>query len=562
MKVGATMTHEKKQSIVYQIYPRSFYDSNGDGIGDLQGIIQKVPYLLELGVNTVWLSPVYASPMDDNGYDISDYCDIHPDYGTLDDMKQLIELLHQNKIQLIMDLVINHTSDEHPWFKASSSSTADDKRAYYIWRKGRKNNTKPPNNWTSFFTGKAWTYSEKTASYYLHLFSKKQPDLNWEHKPLRDAIKTMIQFWIDLGVDGFRCDVINLISKKPGLPNGKPNIALVGKEHYANGPKVHDYLHELNQALFAPNNIITVGECIFISPKEAFKYVSAARQELDMVFHFQHMWVDTINNKWFIRRFKMRKLKKILNAWQTGLEPDGWNTLYFENHDQPRAVSRFGNDSAYRVESAKMLATVLYFQKGTPYIYQGQELGMTNAYFEDINDYRDIETHNVYRIGREKLKFTHARMMKKIKYMGRDNARTPMQWRDQLYAGFSTVEPWLKVNPNYPNINVSEQTTNPNSVLNYYKALIDLRKQYPVFIDGTYTLLHANHKQLYAYTREDRTHKALIICNFSNKPLNVDFEPALKSPPWRVILTNTKGMKHTFDKTYAPYEAWVLVYDK
>ena len=556
------MTIEKKESIVYQIYPRSFFDSNNDGIGDLRGIIQKVPYLVELGVNTVWLSPVYQSPMDDNGYDISDYCDIHPDYGTLDDMKALIETFHQHNIKLIMDLVINHTSDEHPWFLESKSSKDNDKRDFYIWRKGRKNNQKPPNNWTSFFTGKAWTYDATTEEYYLHLFSKKQPDLNWEHPPVREAIKKFIQFWIDLGVDGFRCDVINLISKKPGLPNGKFNIALVGKEHYANGPKVHDYLKDLNQELFQPNNTITVGECVVVNPKEAFKYVSAARQELDMVFHFEHMGVDNINNKWFIRPFKMHRLKKILDTWQKGLEPDGWNTLYFENHDQPRSVSRFGNDSKYHYQSATMLATVLYFQKGTPYIYQGQELGMTNARFEDLNDYRDIETKNIYNIGRNTLKFTHKRMMKKIKYMSRDNARTPYQWDDSAHAGFTQGIPWIKLNPNYKDINLKAQQNHEHSILNYYKQLIDLRKKTPVFIDGDYKIIDLNHKKLYAYVRDSATHQALIVCNFSDEVLTVSFDETLKNCPWRTVLSNTQDTSNTLKETYQPYEALVLMTDK
>jgi oligo-1,6-glucosidase len=505
----------KKTLIVYQVYPRSFKDGNDDGIGDIDGIIEKVPYLHQLGINALWLSPVYMSPMDDNGYDISNYYDVHPEYGTLEKLQKLIKVLHENQIKLIMDLVINHTSDEHPWFIESKKSVDNPKRDYYIWREGKKNNKKAPNNWTSFFTGKAWTYDEATKMYYLHLFSKKQPDLNWENEQLREELKKMILFWIEQGVDGFRLDVINLISKVEGLPNGKPRIALTGLEHYANGPRVHEYIKDLNTSLFSKHHIVTVGETVFVKPEDALLYVDEQRNELDMLFHFEHMAVDTINNKWFIRRFRPKRLKKVLNRWQIAFKNQGWNALYLENHDQPRSVSRFGNDQKYHAQSAKMLATLTFLQRGTPYIYQGQEIGMTNANFESLEQYKDIETHNIYKIGREQLKFTHRRMMKKIKYMSRDNARTPMQWNRLENAGFSNHKPWIEVNQNYESINVEQQEKDATSILNYYKKLIKLRKNELTIIDGTYEPYLLSHRHFYVFSRTLENDMFLVIANYS-----------------------------------------------
>jgi oligo-1,6-glucosidase len=551
---------KKENLIVYQVYPRSFKDGNNDGIGDLQGLIEKIPYLKSLGINALWLSPVYESPMDDNGYDISNYYNIHPEYGTLLQMKELIQTLHNHEIKLIMDLVINHTSDEHPWFIESRSSLDNPKRDYYIWREGQKNNKKAPNNWTSFFTGKAWTYDETTKMYYLHLFSKKQPDLNWENEEVRAELKKMITFWIELGVDGFRLDVINLISKVKGLPNGKPRLALTGIEHYANGPKVHQYIQDLNQSLFKKHHITTVGETVFVTPEDALLYVDERRNELDMLFHFEHMSVDTINNKWFIRKFKPRRLKKVLNRWQMALNEFGWNALYLENHDQPRSVSRFGNDQKYHKESAKMLATLIFLQRGTPYIYQGQEIGMTNANFENLDQYRDIETFNIYKIGREVLKFTHHRMMKKIKYMSRDNARTPMQWDKSEFANFSTHKPWIEVNSNYEKINVNTQEKDTTSILNYYKKLIQLRKSEQVLIDGNYEPYLLKNRHFYVYTRNLENETCLVIGNYSHKKRTFKMPKKLENMSFKLILTNIEHSLEHQKYDFEPYE--VRVYQK
>ncbi len=556
------MNDWKKNTIIYQIYPKSYFDSNHDGSGDLEGIIQKIPYLKSLGITMVWLSPIYLSPMADNGYDISDYRAIHPMFGNLEIFKRLVKTLHENEIKIMMDLVLNHSSDEHPWFKESLNKPSSSEEDFYIWRKGQKNNRKPPNNWTSFFTGKAWTYKQERDAYYLHLFGHKQPDLNWENERVRKELYKIVEFWIDIGVDGFRMDVINLISKRKGLPKGKFSIALTGKEHYMNGPKVHQYLKEFHQQVLAEKALITVGETVFVSPEEALKYCHKDADELDMVFHFDHMNVDSFNNKWFIRPFKPKKLKKVLYRWQEELYPDGWNALYFENHDQPRSVSRFGNTKDYYERSAKMLATVLYLQRGTPYIYQGQEIGMQNVSFTDLAQYRDIETLNVYDIGRNKLHFTHRRMMKKIRYMSRDNARTPMQWNAQANAGFSSTEPWIEVNPNYPNINVEIQESDPHSILNYYRQLIALRKQYNVIIEGDFKPYYVNHKALYFYTRSDEQCTVIVIANHGEKELAFDVPNEFSTEHTTPILSNMEKKPLQRTMKLAPYEAQVYTIGK
>ena len=552
----------KKDTIVYQIYPKSFYDSNGDGCGDLEGIIEKIPYLKSLGINMVWLSPIYMSPMADNGYDISDYQAIHPMFGNLAIFKQLVSQLHQNDIKIMMDLVLNHSSDEHPWFKESLSSKKTPEDDFYIWRDGRKGNRKAPNNWTSFFTGKAWSYKAEREQYYLHLFGSKQPDLNWDNKNVRKALYKMVNFWAESGVDGFRLDVINLISKKAGLPNGRRRLALTGKEHYMNGPKVHQFIKEFHQEVLAKHTLITVGETVFVSPEEALKYCHQNNDELDMVFHFDHMNVDSFNNKWFIMPFKPKKLKKILYKWQNKLYPDGWNALYFENHDQPRSVSRFGNTEEYYERSAKMLATILYLQRGTPYIYQGQEIGMQNASFENLSQYRDIETLNVYDIGRNKLHFTHERMMKKIKYMSRDNARTPMQWNHQVHAGFTKSEPWIETNPNYRDINVEKQEKDPNSILNYYRTLLSVRKAYPVIVEGDFIPYFINHKSLYFYTRNTKDDTLIVMANHSGKAVEFDLPDTVFEENYNHILTNTIPKKLSKKMTLDAFECHVYIASK
>lgn len=543
-----------KEGVVYQIYPRSFKDSNGDGIGDIRGIIEKIDYLIELGVDIVWLSPVYKSPNDDNGYDISDYKDIMEDFGTLDDWKEMINKLHENGIKLVMDLVVNHTSDEHSWFIESRKSKDNPYRDYYIWRKGR--GKKKPNNWTSFFTGSAWEYDKNTDEYYLHLFSKKQPDLNWDNPKVREEVKDIIKYWLDLGVDGFRCDVINIISKREGLPNGKLRLGLIGSEHYMNGPRIHEYLQEINRDVLSKYDCFTVGEAVFISTKDALTYVD----ELSMVFHFDHMFVDNIF-KWIILPFKLRKFKKVLSKWQYEINGKWWNTLYLENHDQPRSVSRFGDDKKYRIESSKMLATMIFFQQGTPFIYQGQEIGMTNAYFTELSQYRDVESLNIYQLGRKKLRLSHKRMMRKLQYMSRDNARTPMQWDESENAGFTTGRPWIEVNPNYKEINVEKALKDENSIFQYYKKIISLRKKHEIIVYGNYQEYYPKHKYLYVYTRTLNKQKLLVVCSFTDKKVRFKLPKDIKFKKAELILSNYDVKDCLDDFITRPYEARVYLLD-
>ena len=530
-----------KEGVVYQIYPRSFSDSNNDGIGDIKGIISKIPYLKELGVDIVWLSPVYKSPMEDNGYDISDYQDIAKEFGTLDDIKDLINKFHEANIKLVMDLVINHTSNQHPWFIKSENKEGK-YTDYYHWEKKKR-------NWTSFFGGKAWEYSEKRGEYYLHLFAKGQPDLNWDNPLVREDIKSMIKFWLDLGVDGFRCDVINIIAKNNNHPNGKFRLILRGSEHYFNHPNLHIYLRELNEEVFSKYDCFTVGETVFVTPKTASDLVNPKRKELNMLFQFEHMGADNYFVKWFIKRFKPFNLKKPLSKWQREL--NGWNTLYLENHDQGRSLSRFG-DLSYHYESSTMLATMIYFQQGTPFIYQGQEIGMTNADYKDLSEYKDIETHNIYKLGR-KLGMSHRRMMNKIKLMSRDNARTPMQWNDGQNAGFSNGNPWLKVNSNYKEINVEKELKDKKSVLNFYKQIISLRKKYEVIVYGDYTDIEYKNKVLYAYKRKFNNQEIYVLCNFSNKEYQIKDYDFLN---FEIIL---KNYEETSKQILKPYEARVYL---
>jgi oligo-1,6-glucosidase len=506
-----------KEAVVYQIYPRSFYDSNGDGIGDIRGIIAKLDYLKELGVDVVWLSPVYKSPNDDNGYDISDYRDIMDEFGTMEDWEEMLEEMHKRGIKLVMDLVVNHTSDEHPWFIESRKSKDNPYRDYYIWRPGK--NGKEPNNWESCFGGSAWEYDETTGEYYLHLFSKKQPDLNWENPKVRREVYDMMKFWLDKGVDGFRMDVINMISKTPGLPDGEPQEGkkyVSGSKYFMNGPRVHEFLQEMNREVLSKYDIMTVGETPGVTPREGILYTDPSRHELNMVFQFEHVDLDSgPGGKWDIRPWSLADLKKTMTKWQKELEGKGWNSLYLNNHDQPRAVSRFGDDGKYRVESAKMLATFLHMMQGTPYIYQGEEIGMTNVRFPSIEDYRDIETLNMYKERVEEYGEDPQEVMEKIYYKGRDNARTPMQWDDSENAGFTTGTPWIQVNPNYKEINVKAALADPNSVFHYYKKLIQLRKQHDIIVYGTYDLILEDDPYIYAYTRTLGNEKIIVITNFS-----------------------------------------------
>lgn len=535
-----------KEAVVYQIYPRSFNDSNNDGIGDIRGIIEKIDYLKDLGVNVIWLSPIYDSPLDDYGYDIRSYYKILNEYGTLDDFKELIDKLHQNGIKLIMDLVINHTSDEHEWFLQARKDKNSKYRNYYFFREKDE-----VNNWTSFFGGDAWEYNPDTDDYYLHLFSKKQPDLNLDNPLVREEIKKILRYWLDLGVDGFRCDVINIISKREGLPNGKSKLPIIrGREHYLNGPNIHKYLQEFKNEVFKDYDIFTVGECVFITPEIALTYIQEGIDELNMVFQFDHMAADNFLVKWFPTKFKLRKLKKALSKWQYKINGKGWNSLYFENHDQPRSVSRFGS-LKYHKESAKMLATYLFLQQGTPFIYQGQEIGMTNPSYDDLNDYKDVETHNIYKFGRTKLKLSHKKMMKKIKLMSRDNARSPMQWDDSINAGFSNYTPWLKVNNNYKEINVNKNLLDDDSILNYYKKIIKLKKESKTLIYGDYLEHNKNSKKIAMYERNLDGEKYIIIANFTDKEVKIKSKYDLET--MELVLANYQNNS----KKLRPFEARV-----
>ncbi|MEK4473270.1 alpha-glucosidase [Paenibacillus sp. FSL R7-0048] len=549
-----------KEAVVYQIYPRSFQDSNGDGIGDLQGIISRLDYLQKLGVDVVWLSPVYKSPNDDNGYDISDYQDIMDEFGTLQDWEELLTGLHARGIKLMMDLVINHSSDEHPWFVESRSSKDNPYRDYYIWRPGGPDGERP-NNWSSVFSGPAWELDETTGEYYLHLFSRKQPDLNWENPQLREELYKMITFWLDKGVDGLRMDVINMISKVEGLPSSHrdglaPGELAWGGEYYMNGPRVHEFLHEMNDKVLSNYNIMTVGETPGATVEDAILYTDEERKELQMVFQFEHMDVDSgPDGKWDVAPWTLSKLRDILHKWQVGLADKGWNSLYLNNHDQPRMVSRFGDDGKYRVISAKMLATLLHTLKGTPYIYQGEEIGMTNVKFTAIEHYKDIEIFNMYR---EKVTEGGAdpnSVLNAIHIKGRDNARTPMQWDDSANAGFTEGEPWLKVNPNYKEINVEQALADSDSIFYYYQRLLALRKKNPIMAYGEYKLLLPEHEDIYAYTRTLDDEKWLVLLNFNEVPQTVDLSAEL-SKATELIIGNYPDDAPTRE-LLRPYEARV-----
>lgn len=551
-----------KEAVVYQIYPRSFQDSNGDGIGDLRGIISRLDYLQELGVDVVWLSPVYKSPNDDNGYDISDYEDIMDEFGTLGDWEDLLNGLHTRGIKLMMDLVINHSSDEHAWFLESRSSKDSPYRDYYIWRPAGPDG-EMPNNWSSIFSGPAWELDEKTGEYYLHLFSRKQPDLNWENPKLRDALYKMMAFWLDKGVDGLRMDVINMISKVEGLPSAHqeglaPGELAGGGEYYMNGPRVHEYLQEMNRKVLSKYDVMTVGETPGATVEDAILYTAEDRHELQMVFQFEHMDVDSgPGGKWNVTPWTLTKLRDILHKWQVGLAERGWNSLYLNNHDQPRMVSRFGDDGEYRVISAKMLATLLHTLKGTPYIYQGEEIGMTNVKFSRLEDYKDIEIHNMYREKVTDGGGDHDTVLKAIHVKGRDNARTPMQWDSSANAGFTEGTPWLNLNPRYEEINVEQALADPDSIFYYYQKLIRLRKEHPIMVYGDYELLLPEHENIYAYTRTLEGERWLILLNFCETPQTVELLDELNAVTETIISNYPEEQAAMDRRTLRPYEARV-----
>ena len=547
-----------KESVVYQIYPKSFKDSNGDGIGDIKGIIEKLDYLKELGVNVLWISPMLESPQDDNGYDISDYRRIYEDYGTMEDYEEMLSEAHKRDIKVLMDLVVNHTSDEHNWFIESRKSKDNPYRDYYIWKDPV--NGKEPNNWGGVFGGSAWEYDEKTQMYYLHLFSKKQPDLNWENEKVRREVYDMMTFWCEKGIDGFRMDVISMISKNQAFPDGEVKNGLYGdfNPYCVHGPRIHEFLQEMNKEVLSRYDIMTVGETSGVTIEEAQKYAGEDRNELNMVFQFEHV-EDACGDhgKWTTAKFNFRDFKKTMIKWQEELQGKAWNSLFLGNHDQPRSVSRFGNDNpAYRETSAKMLATCLHMMQGTPYVYQGEELGMTNAYFDKLEDYRDIESINFFTELTEAGIMTPEYMMKCLMLRSRDNARTPMQWNASVQGGFTSGEPWIRINPNYKEINAVQQLGDPDSVFHYYQKLIRLRKEKDIIVYGDFEALCRDDDKIFAYTRKLDQKKLLTVCNFSNQDAEMEIPEEFAGA--QCLITNLG--RTVFDRNFVlrPYEAFVL----
>ena len=553
------MAEEKKawwkEAVIYQIYPRSFADSNGDGIGDLNGITAHLDYLETLGIDVIWLSPVYKSPNDDNGYDISDYRDIMDDFGTMGDFDRLLAEAHRHHIKIVMDLVVNHTSDEHAWFIESRSSKDNPHRDYYIWKEPK--NGKEPNNWGSCFGGSAWELDEHTGMYYLHCFSKKQPDLNWENPKVRDEVFDMMNWWCEKGIDGFRMDVISMISKDQSYPDGPVEDGLYGSfgPYVCNGPRVHEFLQEMNNRVLSHYDLLTVGEAAGVTIDEAKKYANSDGTELGMVFQFEH--VDLVKSpigKWTDQKPQLTDFRRVMNKWQYELEGKAWNSLFLDNHDQPRVVSRFGNDSeAYRVISAKMLATCLHMMKGTPYIYQGEELGMTNVYFDKLEDYRDIESINAFHQYVDSGIVKAEDMMRYLKEISRDNARTPMQWDDSKNAGFTDGTPWINVNPNYKEINAKAAVADPNSVFHYYQELIKLRHTLPIIVYGKFQGLLEDSETIYAYNRLLDGQVLTVACNFTDQEQDCTLFDDLAGEE---LISNYK--EHKTGKLQ-PYEARVIL---
>lgn len=518
MMENKTNTAWWKEAVVYQIYPRSFMDSNGDGIGDLQGIIRRLDYLKTLGVDVIWMSPVYQSPNDDNGYDISDYQAIMEEFGTMEDFDELLLKAHEKGLKIVMDLVVNHTSDEHRWFVESRKNKDNPYSDYYIWRDAKEDGS-APNNWGACFGGSAWEFDQKRGQYYLHLFSKKQPDLNWDNPKVRSEVFAMMDWWCQKGIDGFRMDVISMISKTKEMPDGEIR-GLYGdySPYCVHGPNVHSYLKEMNREVLSKYDLMTVGETAGVTPEEACRYAGKDEQELNMVFQFQHVDSCGKYGKWTDERMPLTTLKAILSRWQNELYGKAWNSLFWDNHDQPRAVSRFGNDAPqWRVLSAKMLATCLHLMQGTPYIYQGEELGMTNYPFKDPEDFHDIESIHAYEEWCKSGCVSHEEFWPCITRISRDNARTPMQWDESAQAGFTKGEPWMPVNPNYKEINAKAALEDPGSVFYHYQKLIALRKQYPIIVHGDYKLLFADSEEIFAYQRTLRKEKLLVVCSFTDQ---------------------------------------------
>ena len=548
-----------KEAVVYQIYPRSFMDSNGDGIGDLKGITSRLDYLKYLGIDVIWLSPVYKSPNDDNGYDISDYQDIMDEFGTMEDFDEMLAAAHERGIRIVMDLVVNHTSDEHKWFVESRKSTDNKYRDYYIWREGKDAQT-PPNNWGSCFSGSAWQYDEETSMYYLHLFSKKQPDLNWDNPKVRKEVFDMMTWWCDKGIDGFRMDVISMISKTKEMPDGEVTDLYGDFSPYCiHGPNVHKYLQEMNEKVLSKYDIMTVGETAGVTIEQAKQYAGEDTHELNMVFQFEHVERNGSGKygKWTNEQLPLTVLKKTMSRWQTELYGKAWNSLFWDNHDQPRAVSNFGDDRPqYREASAKMLATCLHMQQGTPYIYQGEELGMTNYPFQSPEEFRDIESINAYKEWCSDGVVSHEDFWPCIIFKSRDNARTPVQWDDSWQAGFTAGTPWIAVNPNYKEINAKAETADPNSVFHYYKKLIELRKKNPIMVYGKYDLMLEDSEELFVYTRTLDEEKLLVVCSFCDHETSFTVPDEFVGAP--CLISNMENAYVKAEMTLKPYEAFVL----
>lgn len=555
-----------KKAVVYQIYPKSFNDTTGNGVGDLNGITEKLDYLNELGVDVLWLTPPYKSPQRDNGYDISDYFSIHEEYGSMEDFDRMLEEAHKRDIRIIMDIVVNHTSTEHEWFIESRKSKDNDYRDFYIWKDGKEDGSEPT-NWISKFGGNAWQYDEATDQYYLHLFDVTQADLNWENEKVRREIYDMMNYWAEKGVDGFRLDVINLVSKNQDFPDETGDGD--GRRFYTDGPRVHEYMHEMNQEVFSKHDLLTVGEMSSTTIDHCIKYSNPEREELSMTFNFHHLKVDYPNGeKWTVADFDFLQLKDILSTWQVGMnEGGGWNALFWCNHDQPRVVSRYGNDGDYHNESAKMLATSVHMMQGTPYIYQGEEFGMTNPKFTSIDEYRDVESLNIYNILLEQGK-SEEEILKILRQKSRDNSRTPVQWDDSENAGFTSGTPWIPVAKNYQEHNAKTALEDRNSVFYHYQKLIQLRKDYDVLTDGNYELLLADHPSIFAYTRNTENETLLVLNNYYAEETTFDMPEALAEK--LDGFTRPDVLIHNYEDvngdasayTLRPYESIVFHYKK
>ncbi|EFU41178.1 alpha,alpha-phosphotrehalase [Paenibacillus vortex V453] len=530
--IGNPLQDWWRTSTVYQVYPKSFNDTTGRGTGDIRGLMEKLDYIKGLGIDIVWLQPVYVSPQNDNGYDVAEYCSIDPAFGTMEDFDELVAELKKRNMHLMIDIVVNHSSTEHPWFKEARTSRDNRYRDYYIWRDPGTDGG-PPNNWKSKFGGPAWQYDEGTGQYYLTLFDKTQADLNWENEKVREEVVDILRFWADKGVSGFRMDVINLISKYPDFPDDDGSVSPGdGRKFYTDGPRVHEYIKELNEKVFKPYNLVTVGEMSSTTLEHCIRYSNPKENEFSMTFNFHHLKVDYPNGqKWELKPYDFEELKKVLSDWQTGMQQGGgWNALFWNNHDQPRALTRFTDDEEYRTESAKMLATTLHGLQGTPYVYQGEEIGMPDPKWNDMSEFRDIESLNMYEILQQQGK-TPEEAAHIVTVRSRDNSRLPMPWNDGHQAGFTTGTPWIKIDERYPLINAQAQVEDPHSIYHHYRQLIELRKNLPVLTDGEYVRLDQGHPEVYAYARRTQEQTLIVISNFSSRSVSYELPPNMWGKP-------------------------------